>query len=381
MSGGRLGIGILLTYLPRDRAGGAQLQAVRMAAELSKHHDVTLFTRGDENCAAGLDLANVRLVTRQPPDVYGLRLLDDSPLGFRQIRASRSRLDVLVCYQSIAAGWLGVHAARRLQLPCLVFVRGRHEYQMGRVSRFRLLVPHVYRHADRVLVQAPQLAAEILEQFDRPGLRRIRDRLRDRIGVVPNGVEMQPPRPDCGRGVVYVGRLIAAKGVGELIDAMQRLPGQRLTIVGDGPERPQLEERARGLPVTFTGQLDHALARQQIREARCLALPSHSEAFPNVVLEALAAGTPVVVARTGGVPALVDDERTGLLVEPGNVDQLAGALARITHDQSLCLDLSARAHAAASAFAWPLVAERLVTEVRLVLDRRDSAAEPRDTIH
>ena len=131
--------------------------------------------------------------------------------------------------------------------------------------------------------------------------------------------------------------------------------------------------------MTFTGHLDHASARQRIRAARCLALPSHTEAFPNVVLEALAAGTPVVVARTGGVPALVDHERTGLLVEPGNVDQLAAALARMTTDDSLCRDLSRRGYAAASAFAWPLIAERLVSEMRLVLDPREGAREPRDS--
>jgi glycosyltransferase involved in cell wall biosynthesis len=238
-----------------------------------------------------------------------------------------------------------------------------------------LLVPHVFRLADRVLVQAEPLAAEILEQFDRPRLRRIRNRLRDRIGVVPNGVDLQPRRYGSGTGIVYVGRLIRAKGLDELVDAMQRLPGEHLTIVGDGPERKRLEEKARGLSVTFTGHVDHATARQHIRAARCLALPSYTEAFPNVVLEAMASGVPVVATLTGGVPSLVQDGKTGFLVPPGSVEDLAGALAKLTQDESLCLTMGASAHDVAGSFSWPRAVERLVDQIELVLaGRRGSTA-------
>jgi len=367
----RLGIGILLTYLPREKMGGAQLQAVRMAAELSRNHDVILFSRGDEGDAASLDLGSAELVTRRPLNIYGLRLIADGPLGIRQIVKMSHRLDALVCYQSIAAGLLGVQAGRRLGIPALVFVRGRHEYQMGRPSRFRLLVPHVFRSADRVLVQAEPLMREILEQFDRPGLRRIRNRLRDRIGVVANGVELQPRRIGHGNGLVYVGRVIQAKGLDELIDAMRSVPGEHLTIVGDGPERTRLEEKARGLRVTFTGRVDHATARQYIRDARCLVLPSYSEAFPNVVLEAMASGVPVVATLTGGVPSLVQDGETGILVPPRSVEHLARSLAKLTQDESLCLAMGARAYEVAASFEWPRAAENLVEQIELVIARND----------
>jgi glycosyltransferase involved in cell wall biosynthesis len=366
----RLGIGVLVTYLPREKMGGAQLQAVRMAAELSKHHDVILFSRGDDSDAARLDLAQARLITRRPLNMYGVRMIADTPVGIRQIRKEGRHLDALVCYQSLAAGLLGVRAGRKLGIPCLVFVRGRHEYQMGRPSRFRLLVPYVFGAADRVLVQAEPLAGEILQQFDRPGLRRIRDGLRTRIGVVPNGVEAQPRRAGIGAGIVYVGRLIATKGIDELIDAMRRLPGEHLTLVGDGPERQRLEAKAAGLSVTFTGRVDHATAWQHIRDARCLALPSHTEAFPNVVLEAMASGVPVVAARTGGVPALVQDGQTGFLVDVGNVDQLVAALSALTRDEARCRAMGIQAHEAAAAFGWPRAVERLVEQIELARGAR-----------
>jgi glycosyltransferase involved in cell wall biosynthesis len=239
---------------------------------------------------------------------------------------------------------------------------------MGKFSRFRLLVPYVFRTTDRVLVQAEPLAAEILEQFNRPGLRGIRDRLRDRIGVVPNGVELQPPRRGVGRAIVFAGRLIRTKGLDQLLEAMQRLPRERLIIVGDGPDRRRLEEKARGLSVTFTGRVDHTTAQRHIRDARCLALPSQSEAYPNVILEAMASGVPVVAARTGGVPSLVQHGRTGFIVARGSVEQLTEALAKLTQNESVCLEMGAAAHEAARSFAWTCTAQRLVDEIELVLN-------------
>lgn len=365
----RLGIGILLTYLPRAKPGGAQLQAVRMAAELSREHDVILFARGDDRDAATLELGGAELVTRRSLELYGLRLIADVPVGIAQIRRERRRLDALVCYQALS-GVLGVEAGRRLGLPCLVFVRGRHEYQMGRPTRFRLLVPHVFHRADRVLVQAQALAAEILQEFDRAGLRRIRKTLQNRIGIVPNGVDLQPRRPGSGSGIVFVGRLIRAKGVDELLVVIRQLRGVHLTVVGDGPERERLEREARGLPVSFAGQVDHSTAREYIRNARCLVLPSHSEAYPNVILEAMASGVPVVATRTGGVPSLVQDGKTGFLVTAGCPDELTGALAKLTGDESLCLEMGSRAHEAARAFSWPCAAERLVDQIELVRGQR-----------
>ena len=192
--------------------------------------------------------------------------------------------------------------------------------------------------------------------------------------VVPNGVDLQPFRPGSGEGIVYVGRLIRTKGVDELLAAIRQLPGVHLTVVGDGPERERLEHEARGLPVTFAGQVDHATARQHIRNARCLALPSHTEAYPNVILEAMASGVPVVATRTGGIPSLVQDGKTGFLVTPAAWSELIGALAKLTHDEALCLQMGARAHEAARSYAWPCAAKRLVDQIELVRGQRVVAA-------
>jgi glycosyltransferase involved in cell wall biosynthesis len=363
----RLGIGIVTGYLPIDRAGGAQIQAVRMARELAASHDVTLFARGHPTAARELPAEGVRVVMRQPVDVRGVRLLDDARIAVAQLARLRQQLDVLVCYQSLAAGLIGARARRRLGLPCLVWVRGRHEYQMNRLSRFRLLVPYVFRTADRVLVQAQPLMREVLEAFDRAGLRHVQRRLLNRIRVLPNGVDLHPRRSTTGEAIVFVGRLIKGKGLDDLLTAMRHLPDRRLTLVGEGPDRGRLERLAAGLPVTFTGQVSHPSALEHIAGAKCLVLPSHSEGFPNAILEAMSLGVPVVATRVGGTPALVDDGRTGLLVPVGDPARLSTALRQITEDEELQRTMGRRAHEAAAVYAWPAAASRLLDEIAAVL--------------
>ena len=144
-----------------------------------------------------------------------------------------------------------------------------------------------------------------------------------------------------------VGRLSPEKGgVDNLIRATYQLPEQhrkvRLLIVGDGPVRANLENLDAGLregnagegsPVIFAG------ARQDIPRLLgamdIFVLPSLNEALPIVILEAMAVGLPVVATRVGGVPEIVQDGATGLLVAPGDEAALLDALSRLAEDPAL----------------------------------------------
>ena len=147
--------------------------------------------------------------------------------------------------------------------------------------------------------------------------------------------------------VLAVGRLSREKGHRDLVDAISKL-GElnsalrfKLIIVGEGPERDSLERavREKGLnaSVIFTGHVEDISPYYAIADA--LALPSHSEGSPNVLLEAMAAGLPVVATAVGGVPEIAINEQNALLVAPGDPDSLARALNRVLSDTVLARKL------------------------------------------
>lgn len=157
--------------------------------------------------------------------------------------------------------------------------------------------------------------------------------------------------------VLTVGRLSAAKGHGVFLQAIARLAAEgvtvRATIVGDGPLRAQLDALAASLgirdAVTFAGALGHEHLPQQYAAADVVCAPSFAEGLPVVLMEAMATGKPVVATAVMGIPELVLDGETGLLVRPGRPDLLASALRRLAGDAGLRerLGTAARARVAA----------------------------------
>jgi glycosyltransferase involved in cell wall biosynthesis len=172
-----------------------------------------------------------------------------------------------------------------------------------------------------------------------------------KIRVVPNGLEPEafeaPPEADRFRArhgipqeaflVVCAGRLRWEKGQSVLLEAITEATGgrdTRLLLAGTGPDEERLRQRALDLgledKVVFAGLIEDM--RPAYRCADVLALPSLWEGMPNAVLEAMAQSTPAVASEVGGVPEVVADRETGLLVPPGDAQALAGALVRLRED-------------------------------------------------
>ncbi|MBZ5736900.1 glycosyltransferase [Nocardioides mangrovi] len=152
-----------------------------------------------------------------------------------------------------------------------------------------------------------------------------------------------PVKKQAGGPVVFVGRLSREKGVDVLLDAMARLPDARLVVVGEGPQRQELERHAAevaGGRVTFTGQVARTEALALLRSATVSAVPSRwLENLPMSVLEAHSSGVPVVVSDLGGLPELVSPEVDGLVVRSGDADALALALRALLDDPDRALEL------------------------------------------
>lgn len=192
--------------------------------------------------------------------------------------------------------------------------------------------PMVVRGADAIIAASKSVAHQL------PGRQ---------VHVVYSGVTASERvgRMESNRGgPVVIGtacRLIEAKGIRELVfafaDLNKEFPSLRLEVAGSGPEEEILfkaaQERGVAHGVTFLGWIDDL--RQVLQTWDIFALPSYDEALPISILEAMAEALPVVATNVGGIPELVEDGRTGFLVQPKNVDALRTALHRLVEDSEL----------------------------------------------
>jgi glycosyltransferase involved in cell wall biosynthesis len=170
--------------------------------------------------------------------------------------------------------------------------------------------------------------------------------------------------------VLIVGRLSREKDHRTLLDAVHRLRpplNPHLLIVGDGPERGPLEERihAGGMTssVTLTGQTPSAEAFYGIADVAVLS--SLSEGSPNALLEAMAARLPVVATKVGGIPEIVTDGESALLVAPRDPCAMSKAIAALLSDAALARRLSDRAYEVISTRYTPEVRTRRLIEIYL----------------
>ena len=242
--------------------------------------------------------------------------------------------DVLLAYWLYPDAWSAMRVARRLGVPLVAGARGSDIRVRDALSRY--LTRHVVAAADRLLVVSADLGRLAASDYGADPAR---------IRVIPNGCDAatfhQRDRAEARRNlgvamdaelIVYVGRLVAEKGLRELLDAMRMIaeahPRSELVLIGDGPMRGELDNAIgadlRGR-VRQTGALPAETVAIWMAAANLVTLPSYSEGHPNVLVEALACGRPVVTTPVGGVPEVVD-ETCSILVPPRDSAALAHGL-------------------------------------------------------
>ena len=223
-----------------------------------------------------------------------------------------------------------------------------------------------YRVASALIVET-QLEARLVREFA-PA---------DRIRIIPPGIDLAEwglPEPDPARVealpsryVLFVGRIASNKGVPFLLEALARIPPARrppLVVMGrDWGQQASLEARASRLglsgSVRWLGHVaDRSVYRSVIRRATSVVLPSEWEAFGIVLVEAMAAGTPVVATAVGGVPEVVERGRAGRLAPYGDPERLAAAILAVEDDRATTDRLVRRGREVAASLDWSVCARR-----------------------
>jgi glycosyltransferase involved in cell wall biosynthesis len=158
-------------------------------------------------------------------------------------------------------------------------------------------------------------------------------------------------RPN-GPLLLTVARLAPEKNIGMLATILRQVPGCRMAVVGDGPQRAELERRFADLDVRFVGYLKGEELAAAYASADAFLYASETETMGNVVLEAMASGLPVIAPRAGGIPSLVDHDRTGLLYSPRDVDEAAQLTRDVITDPVLRSRLGRAARATVEGWDW-----------------------------
>ncbi len=330
-------IAIVLKTFPPDVIGGMETQTKQMATELHKAgHNVTVFTKSfgehDDNDVP-YEVTRVRnwklksFISDFTFMIFTLFIL---------IRR-RKEFDVLQCMMIYPIGFLGHVVNRVTGLPYFAWIRGGDYYLMNNVWWKRWMMKRVLNDT-LVLAQSKEIREDVASDFSNMDCN---------IEVLGNAVSI-PDETASGEGVLYIGRLVPKKGIKYLIRAMKDVD-THLTIVGDGPERERLETLVSSLDVdvTFVGEVDPNEVNQYYRDAAVFALPSiEGEGMPNVILESMSWGLPVVATESGALPTLLDDGKTGYIVPMRDSDMLRDRMTELLNnpDRREAMGCAARKH-------------------------------------
>lgn len=288
--------------------------------------------------------------------------------------------DIVFAQDPLSAGLPALAAARLLRRRFVIRLAGDYAWEQSTqrcgvtdsidvfqerrygfpVEAFRAIQRCVARRADAVVAPSRYFGG-IVRGWGVPA---------ERINVIYNGITLDPAErcPDNGRSdarcIVSAGRLVPWKGFATLIEVLRDLPGWRLVIVGEGPERKNLESRIQNLElgerVRITGALQQAAVLRELCAASVFVLNTSFESFSFQVVQAMHAGVPVVTTAIGSLPEIIDDGQDGLLLPPNDRPAIAAAVRRLAGDQALRTRIVSNAREKAKRFSLEATAGQLI---------------------
>ncbi|MFC1865766.1 glycosyltransferase family 4 protein [Chloroflexota bacterium] len=314
-------------FLP-NKVGGSELAVYNYAKILNQRgHEVHVITQLDDKGLPGYEIMegfHVHRIRR-----YRLRILNYL-LYFMQVYRKVRELAPDVVHEQGISG-LGFFVKRFLHLPYVIYPQGTEFYLASRLYR-RFIIRPAFNNATARIALTQEMASKMNRLCPKE------------VNIIPNGVDRakfeacskNDARRRLGitegeRIILCVANLWEVKGHEYLIKAMVEVvhghPEACMFIAGDGPLRDKIQDMVQveglGEKVVFSGFVPHDKIPEYMAAADIFVLPSLSEGMPLVLLEAMAAGLPIVATKVGGVPEIIKDGENGFLVEPSNSSELA----------------------------------------------------------
>jgi len=357
-------IAILISGFPPQVLAGTEIATYNLARHLAKlgHniHVITSLNKGlpKESFEEGFYIHRVGVINK--------RILEFASFSINAFIVLRRIKPDLIHVQSILMVLHALLIRTLLRKPVVVSGRGSDIYLASGFDKF--IYKLTLARVDAVTAQTNDMKGAIQRLCPRD------------IFIIPNGVDIdrfsriskEKAQTELNmkgneKILLFVGRLNLIKGVRYLIEAAdiikQKCENARLLIVGDGEERQNLEELARKLNlsqyISFIGQVPHETVAEYMAASDLFILPSLSEGFPVTILEAMAAGLPIVTTGVRGMPEIVKEGENGFLVEPQNPKQIAEKALLLLEDDELRLKISGNNREKTKRYSWENVALNL----------------------
>jgi len=351
---------IIVNLFPPKWIGGTEIASYCIAEHLAKRkHDVHIITSLDHDLVKNRSYEkgfHIHRISVIPIRTIGLIFFWVDI--FRMIK----KIDPdIVHAQSLIFAIPALISKKLLKIPYIVWGQGSDVYLQD--CFMKLVSNTIIKNADSAIALTKNMKELMQAIYNRD------------IVIIPNGIDLgdyrdepdEPPRETLGKRILFVGRFNPVKGIQYLVRAMkivcEVLPDAKLILVGDGEERENLEHLTNSLGirdrVDFVGMIPHEKIPDYLCQADIFVLPSLSEGFPLVILEAMACGLPIVATRVGGVPDIIEDGVNGYLVESGDFQKMANKIIFILENQPLKLLISKNNRIKVQMYGWENVINQL----------------------
>lgn len=365
-------IAILVSGFPPDRIGGMEIASYNIAKHLAENgHSIHIITSSYSKHPLNKDKFVVH-----PVNMMGTKIIGPFFDQIKILPVIKEINPEIIHAQGIStsgiSGFTAFLIKKLLKIPYVVYGRGSDIYPF---KMEKILVRAILNNADSVIA---------LTEYMRKEMQKISNK---EILVIPNGIDMDRSNnlspnfkesADTKKKImIFVGNLRPEKGLSYLIEAMDYITRNNINIhlllVGEGSQRENLEKLVDKLnindKVTFSGKATTEEVTVYLKNSDVFVLPSLHEGFPNVLLEAMASGLPIVATDVNGVNEIVEDRKNGFLVRPKNSKEIAEKILLLLDDEDLRKNICKENRKKASKYSWQRTVKMLEYTYKNALKR------------